>query len=56
MVYKPDKANVPPAESYRRNSALCDGDEAELWALSVDAFDGAKCQFELELPLRSDHS
>jgi hypothetical protein len=61
MVYKPDKANVPPAESYRRNSALCDGDglflpSGGIVGLSLDTFGGVECQLELELPLRTDRS
>jgi hypothetical protein len=52
---------VPPAESYRRKCALCDGDGVVLPSggivgLSLDAFGGAECQFELELPLRTDRS
>ena len=59
MVYKPDKANVPPAESCRRNSALCNGDgmflpSGGIMGLSLYAFGGAECQFELELALRTD--
>jgi len=54
MVHKPDKANVPPAEGYRRNSALCDGEglflpSGGIMAISLDAFGGAECQFELRL-------
>ena len=30
--------------------------QAGLWALPLDAFGGAKCRFELELPLRADRS